>query len=310
MKKAANFLAAFLAAAAAASAAQLDKATVTKVVNKVDIVTPAGAETPAALGEVLAGKNAVRTGSNSRAQLTFQDETLARLGSNTLFSFERGTRMLDLENGTILLQVPKDAGGATIRSAPVTAAITGTTLMMEYSPGKPGTVKLIVLEGTVRISLAGRLGESVLVGAGQMITVAADARKLGNPVTVDIRRILRTSRLIKEGELASMGLIAETVNAQQSQLQRGRLTQGGAFVLGQQTGNPALMAAGALNAQNLARNTVPLPPTAAPATLPVTVPVATPPPVIVVPTPPPTPIPTPVPQPSPYYNGGGTLNGI
>ena len=88
-----------------------------------------------------------------RATAPFADQTLARLGANTLFSFERGTRSLDLENGSILLQVPKDAGGATIRSAPVVAAITGTTVMMEYSPGNPGTVKLIVLEGTVRLSL-------------------------------------------------------------------------------------------------------------------------------------------------------------
>lgn len=283
MKTAALLIAVFAAATSAATAGQLDRATVTKIVNEVDIVAPGGSEKPASLGEILAGKNAVKTGGNSRAQLTFQDQTLARLGANTMFSFERGTRMLDLENGTILLQVPKDAGGATIRSAPVTAAITGTTLMMEYTPGNPGSVKLIVLEGTVRLSLAGRLGESVLVNAGQMIAVAANARSLGEPMTVDIKRILRTSRLIKEGELASMGLIVETVSDQQAQLQRGKLTQGGPLLQGLQPGNPALQGANILNNQNLLRDTVPIP---------------TP---VVLATPPPTPIPTPVPQPTEPY---------
>jgi hypothetical protein len=238
MKTAAVLL---LATAALAAAAPLNEATVTRVVNKVEII-PAGAQpAPASLGETIRGRTGVRTGGNSRAQLTFADQTLARLGANTLFSFERGTRSLDLENGSILLQVPKGAGGATIRSAPVTAAITGTTVMMEYSPGNPGTVKLIVLEGTVRLSLAGRLGESVLVGPGQMIAVAANARSLPDPVTVDVKRILRTSKLVKEGDLESMGLIMETVDTQQQMLADGQLSEGNPDLLAQQSGNPGLI---------------------------------------------------------------------
>ena len=171
-------------AIASAAAGNLNQATITRVVKNVEVISQGAQPKPANVGETVGGGSDVRTGEESRAQLTFPDQTLARLGENTVFSFERGTRALDLESGAILLQVPKDAGGATIRSAPVTAAITGTTVMMEYSPGNPGTVKLIVLEGTVRLSLAGRLGESVLVGAGQMISVAANVRSLPNPSTV------------------------------------------------------------------------------------------------------------------------------
>jgi hypothetical protein len=123
-----------LCAGSGLAATPLNEATVTRVVRNVEVIPDGGAPTPAAVGEVIRGGSDVRTGRDSRAQLTFPDQTLARLGENTLFSFQRGTRALDLEGGAILLQVPKDAGGATIRSAPVTAAITGTTLMMEYSP--------------------------------------------------------------------------------------------------------------------------------------------------------------------------------
>lgn len=229
-------------------AAPLNEATVTRLVNKVEIIPADAPPEPASLGEVIRGRTGVRTGGNSRAQLTFADQTLARLGANTLFSFERGTRSLDLERGAILLEVPKGAGGATIRSAPVTAAITGTTLMMEYSPGNPGTVKLIVLEGTVRLSLAGRLGESVLVGPGQMIAVAANARALPEPVTVDVKRILKTSKLVKEGDLESMGLIAETVETQQEMLADGRLSEGAPDLLSQQINNPNLINSTVANA--------------------------------------------------------------
>lgn len=244
-------------------AAPLKEATVTRVVNKVEIIPDGGAPQPADLGEVVSGRAGVRTGGNSRAQLTFADQTLARLGANTLFSFERGTRSLDLENGSILLQVPKGAGGATIRSAPVTAAITGTTIMMEYSPGNPGTVKLICLEGTVRLSLAGRLGESVLVGPGQMIAVAANARALPNPVTVDVKRILKTSKLVKEGDLESLGLIMETVETQQQMLAEGQLSEGSPDLLTQQANNPGLINSTVANAiQN--RQDTRVPPTPAP----------------------------------------------
>lgn len=249
-------LALLLVPAFRVGAAPLSEATVTRVVNKVEIIPSNAPPEPASLGEVIRGRTGVRTGGNSRAQLTFTDQTLARLGANTLFSFERGTRELDLENGSILLQVPKGAGGATIRSAPVTAAITGTTIMMEYSPGNPGTVKLICLEGTVRLSLAGRLGESVLVGPGQMIAVAANARSLPDPVTVDVKRILKTSKLVKEGDLESMGLIMETVETQQEMLANGDLSEGSPDLLAQQTGNPGLINSTVANAIQNRQDTV------------------------------------------------------
>jgi hypothetical protein len=254
-----------LVVAATSHAATLDQATITRVINSVEVIPADRSPEPADIGEVVRGGTDVRTGGNSRAQLTFPDQTLARLGANTLFSFERGTRRLDLENGAILLQVPKDAGGATIRSAPVTAAITGTTVMMEHSPGNPGSVKLIVLEGTVRLSLTGKLGESVLVGPGQMIAVAANARSLPDPVTVDIKRVLKTSKLIKAGDLESMGLIMETVETQQQMITDGQLSEGGPLLPDSFAQNPAQQAANVANSIINRRDTVQQPqPTPAP----------------------------------------------
>jgi hypothetical protein len=311
MKKTTCTLAGAYFLAAAAPAANLNEATVTRVVKNVEVIAQGAQPKPASVGEIVRGNSDVRTGDESRAQLTFPDRTLARLGENTLFSFERGTRALDLESGAILLQVPKDAGGATIRSAPVTAAITGTTVMMEYSPGNPGVSKLIVLEGTVRLSLTGKLGESVLLGPGQMIAVAANARSLPNPSVVDVKRLLKTSRLIKDGELEAMGLILETADEQQQMLNEGKLGEAPPNS-GQQPGNPANIAAGALAAQNFRRDTVQQPPAIPVQVSAVPAPVSTPPPAVPAPTPvivvpAPTPIPTPVPVPSPYYDVIGSL---
>ena len=124
--------------------------------------------------DVIKDDLAVRTGIQSRAELLFQDNTLTRLGSDALFSFKAGTRDMTLDRGTMLLQVPKGLGGARIRTAAVTAAITGTTIMMENIPGSH--VKVLVLEGSLRLSINGRLGESVVLNPGKMVILGAKER--------------------------------------------------------------------------------------------------------------------------------------
>jgi hypothetical protein len=129
-------------------AAPLKEASVTRIINDVRVMESAGLQRPAALSETVRDRQAVVTGVQSRAELLFADKTLTRLGASTVFTFKEGTRNMDLQRGTMLLQVPKGAGGAQIKTAAVTAAITGTTLMVEYSPGA-GAADATVFPGTV-----------------------------------------------------------------------------------------------------------------------------------------------------------------
>src|SRR5437764_6038744 len=150
-----------LAAFGSSNAADLREARVTQVVRDVKLLPNAAPARPAAVNDQVRNGTAVRTGIESRTELMFTDATLARLGANTIFSFTEGTRNLELSDGAMLLRVPKNAGGAKINTAAVTAAITGTTIMLEFH--KNSYVKFIVLEGTGRIFLPHRVGESVLV---------------------------------------------------------------------------------------------------------------------------------------------------
>ncbi|MCX7868980.1 MAG: FecR domain-containing protein, partial [Terrimicrobiaceae bacterium] len=133
------------------------------------------------------------------------DSTIARLGANSVFSFSRGTRGMEVNSGVMLLQVPKNAGGATIQAGAVTAAVTGTTVAIEHFPGtssaKP-VFKLLCLEGRVRAFLRGLPGESVLLDPGQMIIYNMQGR-LPDPVVFDLARLVRTSGLLSKdfGEL-------------------------------------------------------------------------------------------------------------
>ena len=145
----------------------MQEAHVSQVIKDVKLLPAQTAPRPAHISDEVRNGTAVRTGLESRAELTFTDQTMARLGANTIFSFNQGTRKLELGGGAMLLRVPKNAGGAQINTAAITAAITGTTVMLEFHPN--AYIKFIVLEGTGRIFRNDRVGESVLVHAGQML---------------------------------------------------------------------------------------------------------------------------------------------
>ena len=174
---------------------------------------------------------AVRTGVESRAELTFTDQTLARLGANTIFSFSKGTRNLELGGGVMLLRVPKDAGGAQINTAAVTAAITGTTVMLEYHPN--AFIKFIILEGTGRIFRKDHLGESVVLHAGQMLIANPNGKGLPEPVDVDLERLMKTSLLINGfPPLPSDSLIARAINSQDAKKNDGNLIETNLAIFG------------------------------------------------------------------------------
>src|SRR5438046_3228334 len=203
----------FLAAFANTNAAELKEARVTQIVRDVKLLPNAAPARPSLVNDQVRDGTPVRTRIESRTELIFPDATLARLGANTIFSFTEGTRNLELTDGAMLLRVPKNAGGAKINTAAVTAAITGTTVMLEFH--KNSYVKFIVLEGTGRIFLPSHLGESVLVRAGQMLIAKPDAKNLPNPVDVDVRQIRKTSRLIRSfGKMGSEYLSAQTQDDQ------------------------------------------------------------------------------------------------
>jgi hypothetical protein len=66
-------------------AARLKEARVTQVVKDVKLLPGQAAPRPAQVRDEVRDGTAVRTGVESRAELTFTDQTLARLGANSIF---------------------------------------------------------------------------------------------------------------------------------------------------------------------------------------------------------------------------------
>jgi hypothetical protein len=197
------------------SAADLSQAVVRQKVNVVTVAPTLGAAAhPAAQGTVVHDENIVRTGNQSRAELEFTDLTLARMGANSIFSFDAQARALSFTQGAILFSKPTKSGAIELRSGAITAAITGSTGFISnvpiggikpvrHAPVHSGesTTMVGMLEGRLTGDAhwkdkSGREQKmNFRLGAGDMLIAQP-----GRPpliVQFDIPRFLETSPLVK-----------------------------------------------------------------------------------------------------------------
>jgi len=187
---------------------------VTQLTNIVRLVSP-GASRSAVLRECVGDGTVIQTGANSRAELTFADQTVVRLAANTAFSFNNGSRDLNLSRGAVLVESSKNGRGAKIHAGKITANIAGTTAMLEYYPGM---CKFVVLTGNSRLYRPGHIGDSVLIGPGQMV-IGNPNDPVSDPVDFDIGRFVKTSRfLVNLPPLPSAPLIASEARHQQREI--------------------------------------------------------------------------------------------
>ena len=186
------------------------EAKVTQVVQDVKVVPSGAAARPVVVNETVRQGNAVQTGTQSRSELTFRDQTITRLGEKTIYNIGGG-RTIELGSGQFLLYVPKNKGGAKVKMGPVTAAITGTTVLGNVYPS--GLVEFTVLEGSACIHLDS-VGQSVQVKGGQMVVYDPVYRRLEDPVEVDLQQQLSSPLVRDFRPLPSAGLIQEEIQSQ------------------------------------------------------------------------------------------------
>jgi FecR protein len=290
------------------AADQLQQARVSQVIQDVRVLETHGAPRPAAVNDKVTQGMGVRTGVESRAELTFTDLTLTRLGANTVFSFKQGTRELDLTSGAVLLQIPPKAPAVKVSTSAVTAAITGGTAL--FATGPP--TKFMVLEGIGTFYPTGHPERAATINGGEMMTMTADGR-MTKPEKFDVKLVLKTSRLIKDfPPLENMPLVMAVVDLQLAEQQlaglNSQLARNLVDVIGTTDQNANA------NPVVLVRNSTPSPPPP-PTPPPPTPPPPTPPPPTPPPPTPPPPTPTPskfgtpatITSPNPYVITSGTV---
>ena len=200
-------------------AAPLTESTFTEIVNEVNIVSVTGDAAAAKVSEVLKAPQRVRTGPQSRAELTAPDNTITRVGANTVFSYADSGRTLNLEQGSLLFHPPKGLGGGTIKSGGVAAAVLGTTLMVSATTG--GGFKVIMLEGKGKVTLPN--GNSLTLTAGQEVFVLPGGTEFSQVFNINLDKLVEGSLLIKgfSHELSSLTLILAAIQDQNKKLKSG-----------------------------------------------------------------------------------------
>jgi hypothetical protein len=199
-------------------AAPLTESTFTEIIREASTVDTSGAATPAKVDALLKAPNRVRTGPQSRVELTAADKSITRIGANTIFSFSDSGRTLNLDQGSLLFHAPKGIGGGTIKSGGASAAVLGTTLIA--SATKDGGFRVVVLEGKAQIKLAN--GKSVTLTAGQEVLVTPDGNY--NVVEINLAKLVAGSLLVNGflHELPSLALVKAAIQQQQTDIATGK----------------------------------------------------------------------------------------
>lgn len=156
-----------------AQANLLTRAEVYKLLNQVQLLPYRQSPRSAKLADELVPRDALRTGTRSRVELLFNEGSLARIGSNAIFRFVRGTRSFQLRNGNILAMIPSGQGMTRIVTPEAITAARGTALLVQHDSTKNTT-----LVGALTNNLAGSIlvsnhdGEdTVRLRAGQRVSV-------------------------------------------------------------------------------------------------------------------------------------------
>ena len=207
-------------------AAPLTESTITEAIKDVNVVAnDTKSATPAKINDSFKAPDLVRTGPDARAELTAPDQTITRVGANSVFSFEPAGRNLRLEQGSVLFHPPAGAGGGTITSGGTTAAVLGTTLIVSATAN--GGFKVILLEGKGKVTLPS--SKSVTLTAGQEVFVLPGGTGFSAVLNINLDKLVTGSQLVKGfgHELDSWPLIILAIQDQKARLKSGRAVDTG-----------------------------------------------------------------------------------
>jgi len=164
-------------------------------------------------------------GDDQQAQVIMEDGTDLRLGERTSVEKKAGKRFFDLGRGAMMIGVSKGVfkRPAKINVAESEITLKGTTAIVEYV--KDTYIKIICIEGQLRVALKALVGEWISVNSGQMLIINPVDVRLPDPVEVDIEWLLATSAFANGNFNGppNPGLVADAIAAQAQRIEEGEL---------------------------------------------------------------------------------------
>jgi hypothetical protein len=207
--------------------AAFDDVRITAIVKEANLVTNDAGRRTASVGDIVRTQNEIITGNDSRVELTFENDAVARLSANAALTL-KPKNVLELSHGAVLLEFPGHTK-AKVQAGAISAAVSDSTALLEYHPT---VFKFLVLEGTARLYRPAKLGDSVLVHRGEMIFGNATSA-LTDPVNFDIGRFVNTCPLIQNfAPLQNKRSIAAARESQQEEKSKKKLIETNLVILG------------------------------------------------------------------------------
>ena len=178
----------------------LTQATLRKVVKDVKIFLGQQPSRTAQINDRLGSGDALKTARASRAELKFNDGTLAKVGEYATFRFTPNTRRFDLQNGTYLFLVPPGRGNTEFYTPNARAGVRGSALFLRYDAETDTTTMGALTNnplGPMDITVG---DQNQPLYAGQMAVVVKN--KIDRVETFDLRTFYNTSALFKDVDLS------------------------------------------------------------------------------------------------------------
>lgn len=186
-----------MAAVGLAAALPVDAAprrgSITFIQNRVEVKKQRASWQKAQLRSLVAVGDSIRTGPDSRADITFTDGSKTRLGANGWLTLQdQGAKSVHLMFGKLWLKIQKGTGGIRVRTPSAVAAVTGTEFLIEVTPDQ--TTNVTVLEGSVEVT--GQIeGALVNLMAGHSTSVAPNNAPTA-PIQIDMNQFRQREQLV------------------------------------------------------------------------------------------------------------------
>lgn len=172
----------------------LQRAVIASLRNAVELNLLNQAPRSATIRDTLAPGDSLSTAQAARAELRFNDGSLARVGGQAFVRFVAETRTLQLSNGTLLVLVPPNRGQTRIQTPNATAAIHGSALFVRYLPANDVTLVGALTESGIEITNRDRSQKQTLQ-AGQIAVVANN--RIEQVYRFDLKTFYDTSELVR-----------------------------------------------------------------------------------------------------------------
>jgi len=186
--------------AANGSPTALESATVSELKNEMSYQAADGSERAAKVEDVVQGRDVVKTGGGSMAELEFPDGTLTRLGSHSAFTFAPESREVQTRSGLSVFFIPKGMGGLRIVSRAVVGAVEGCTVVVEEIERPQGAntqhwTKFLLVEGSRASVLLPNGKHTSSLRAGQGIFQREGASTLSPPFDFDVKALTENATI-------------------------------------------------------------------------------------------------------------------